>query len=66
MPRNKLSLTQVQEVLSTKAHKSARSIAKEWGVSHTAIALIRQGRSWIKQLATLRELNIDLTKEQTP
>lgn len=63
MPRNKLSLKQVQEVLTVKAHRSTRSIAKELGVSHTTIALIRQGRTWKQELATLAELKIDLTKD---
>jgi len=66
MPRNKLSLKQVQEVLTTKANRSARSIAKEWGVSHTTIAHIRQGKTWRQELQTLTELQIDLSKNPTP
>jgi hypothetical protein len=62
MPRNKLSLKQVQEVLTTKANRSARSIAKEWGVSHTAIAHIRQGKTWKQELLTLSDLKIDLNQ----
>lgn len=46
MPRNKLSVEQVIETLTTSKHISARELARRWGVSHACVNLIRQNKSW--------------------
>lgn len=46
MPREKLTLTQVQGIFTTYKDLSARKIAKLYGMSHSQINNIRQGKSW--------------------
>lgn len=46
MPREKLTLPQVQAIFSTYKNLSARRIAKMYGMSHSQINNIRQGKSW--------------------
>ena len=46
MPREKLTLPQVQAIFTTHKNLSARKIAKMYDVSHSHINDIRNGRSW--------------------
>ena len=46
MPREKLTLPQVQAIFTTYKDLSARKIAKLYGMSHSQINHIRNGRSW--------------------
>lgn len=57
MPRNKITLEQVQKVFTDYKHLSGRKIAEMYGLSHAAINNIRSGRTWKSEMEWLRAMD---------
>ena len=58
MPRNKLQIDQVIEILTTQAHIPSRQVAQKYGVCRTTITHLRRGWSWKTQLSMLQTVGI--------
>jgi hypothetical protein len=69
MPRNKLTLDQVLEILREHSSTPSRQVAMRYGVSRCAITHLRRGWSWKTQLKMLQEtghLSKSLWNENAP
>ena len=58
MPRNKLQIDQVIEILTTQAHIPSRQVAQKYGVCRTTITHLRRGWSWKNELSVLQTVGI--------
>ena len=69
MPRNKLNLDQVLEILREHSSSPSRQVAMRYGVSRCTITHLRRGWSWKTQLKWLQEtghLSKSLWNENAP
>ena len=55
MPRNKLNIEQVLEILREHSTSPSRQVAMRYGVSRCTITHLRRGWSWKTQLKMLQE-----------
>lgn len=53
--REKLTLSQVIEILTEFAHEPSRKVAERYGVSRTCITDLRRGWTWKTQLHMLQQ-----------
>ena len=69
MPRAKLTLDNVLEILREHSTSSSRQVAIRYGVSRCAITNLRRGWSWKKELRLLQQtghLPMSLWSENAP
>ena len=69
MPRNKLTIQDVLEILQEHSGSPSRQVAIRYGVSRCAISHLRRGWSWKTELKMLQEtghLSKSLWNENAP